>query len=65
VLASIVGSTSDFGLVAVAGGIPTPELCAASFGAGVDLVHGRSQPHDLTIAELADLVADAGTVSAR
>jgi diguanylate cyclase (GGDEF)-like protein/PAS domain S-box-containing protein len=52
VLASIVGSTTDFGLQTIAGGISTPELAAASFDRGVDLVHGRSQPHDLTATQL-------------
>jgi EAL domain-containing protein (putative c-di-GMP-specific phosphodiesterase class I) len=63
VLASIVGSTSDFGLTAIAGGMSTADLAAAAFAAGVDLVHGRSQPHDLTAAALAELVAE--TVPAR
>jgi diguanylate cyclase (GGDEF)-like protein len=57
VLASIVRNTSDFGLVAIAGGIATPELSAAAFDAGVDLVHGRCQPHDLSTADVAELVA--------
>ena len=57
VLASIVRSTSDFGLVAVAGGISTPELAAAAFAVGADLVHGRSQPRDLSPADVAALLA--------
>ena len=56
VLASIVRSAGDFGLVTVAGGIPTPELSAAAFAAGADLVHGRCQPRDLTAGDLADLL---------
>jgi diguanylate cyclase (GGDEF)-like protein/PAS domain S-box-containing protein len=59
VLASIVGSTSHFGLTAVAGGISSDDLAAAAFAAGVDLVHGRSLPHDLTAAALGELVAAA------
>jgi diguanylate cyclase (GGDEF)-like protein/PAS domain S-box-containing protein len=65
VLSSIVGSTSDFGLVAVAGAISTPELSAAAFEAGVDLVHGRNQPHDLSMAAVAQLVGGAEPVPSR
>jgi predicted signal transduction protein with EAL and GGDEF domain len=61
VLTSIVRSTSDFGLVAIAGGITTPELRDAAIAAGADLVHGRNQPHDLTPASLADLLAAVPT----
>jgi EAL domain-containing protein (putative c-di-GMP-specific phosphodiesterase class I) len=56
VLGSIVRSASDFGLVAIAGGISTPELRDAAVAAGADLVHGRNQPHDLSAAALADLL---------
>ena len=56
-LASIVRSTADFGLVAIAGGVPTPELSAAAFAVGADLVHGRCQPRDLSTADVAGLVA--------
>jgi diguanylate cyclase (GGDEF)-like protein/PAS domain S-box-containing protein len=65
VLASIVGNTADFGLTAVAGGISTADLTVAAFAAGVDLVHGRHHPRDLTVAELGELVASTGTVSTR
>ena len=57
VLASIVRSTADFGLVAIAGGVPTPELSAAAFAVGADLVHGRCQPRDLSTDDVAGLVA--------
>lgn len=56
VLASIVRSAADFGLVAVAGGVPTPEIAVAAFDAGADLVHGRSQPRDLSTEDLAALL---------
>ena len=64
VLASIVGGASDFGLTTIAGGMSTADLTVAAFAAGVDLVHGRSQPHDLPAATLAELVAAAGSVTA-
>jgi EAL domain-containing protein (putative c-di-GMP-specific phosphodiesterase class I) len=56
VLASIARTASDFGLVAIAGGITTPELRDAAVAAGADLVHGRSQPHDLSAEALAGLL---------
>jgi diguanylate cyclase (GGDEF)-like protein/PAS domain S-box-containing protein len=56
VLASIVRTTTDFGLVAIAGGITTPELRDAAVAAGADLVHGRNQPHDLSAPALAGLL---------
>jgi EAL domain-containing protein (putative c-di-GMP-specific phosphodiesterase class I) len=57
VLASIARTASDFGLVAIAGGVPTPELSVAAFSVGADLVHGRCQPRDLSTADLAGRVA--------
>ncbi|HEY0126764.1 MAG TPA: EAL domain-containing protein, partial [Blastococcus sp.] len=57
VFAAIVRTTKEFGLTAIAGGIGTPEMHAAVVGAGVQLLHGRGQPHDLTAADLAALVA--------
>jgi EAL domain-containing protein (putative c-di-GMP-specific phosphodiesterase class I) len=57
VFAAILRTTKQFGLTAIAGGIGTPELHAAVVGAGAALLHGRSQPHDLTAADLAALVA--------
>jgi diguanylate cyclase (GGDEF)-like protein len=56
VLASIARTASDFGLVAIAGGITTPELRDAAMAAGADLVHGRNQPHELSAAALAGLL---------
>jgi diguanylate cyclase (GGDEF)-like protein/PAS domain S-box-containing protein len=56
VLASIVRSTADFGLVAIAGGVPTTELSAAAFAVGADLVHGRCLPRDLSTDDVAGLL---------
>ncbi|MET0765874.1 MAG: diguanylate cyclase [Blastococcus sp.] len=56
VLGAIVRTASSFGLLTIAGGISSPQLSAAAFDAGVDLVHGRSQPHDLSTADVAELV---------
>jgi EAL domain-containing protein (putative c-di-GMP-specific phosphodiesterase class I) len=53
VLAAIVRTTSSFGLTAIAGGISTSELREAAIAAGVELLNGRAEPHDLTIAEVA------------
>jgi EAL domain-containing protein (putative c-di-GMP-specific phosphodiesterase class I) len=57
VFAAILRTTREFGLTAIAGGISSPELHAAVVEAGVTLLHGRHQPHDLTAADLAALVA--------
>jgi diguanylate cyclase (GGDEF)-like protein/PAS domain S-box-containing protein len=57
VFTAILRTTKDFGLTAIAGGVSTPELRAAVVEAGVELLHGRSQPHDLTSADLAALIA--------
>jgi EAL domain-containing protein (putative c-di-GMP-specific phosphodiesterase class I) len=57
VLTSVARTATEFGLTAIAGGISTPQLRASALAAGVDLVHGRSQPHELTAAALADLLA--------
>jgi predicted signal transduction protein with EAL and GGDEF domain len=57
VFAAILRTTREFGLTAIAGGISTPELHAAVAEAGVTLLHGRNQPHDLTAVDLAALVA--------
>jgi EAL domain-containing protein (putative c-di-GMP-specific phosphodiesterase class I) len=56
VLASIVRSTADFGLVAIAGGVPTPELCAAAVAGGAQQVHGPSPPRNLSPDDVAGLV---------
>jgi len=57
VFRAILRTTKEFGLTAVAGGVSTPELHAAVVGAGVQLLHGRNQPHDLTADDLAALMA--------
>jgi diguanylate cyclase (GGDEF)-like protein len=61
VLAAIVRTTTSFGLTAVAGGVGTPEIREAVRATGVDLLHGRGEPHDLTVDEVTALVpAPAG-----
>ncbi|TFV62774.1 UNVERIFIED_ORG: diguanylate cyclase [Bacillus sp. AZ43] len=57
VFRAILRTTREFGVAAIAGGLSTPELLAGAIDAGVELLHGRSQPHDLTPAEVAALVA--------
>jgi diguanylate cyclase (GGDEF)-like protein len=59
VLAAIARTTTGFGLTAIAGGISSPELRDAALAAGVQLVHGRGLPHDLSTAALAELLAAA------
>jgi EAL domain-containing protein (putative c-di-GMP-specific phosphodiesterase class I) len=59
VLAAIARTTTGFGLTAIAGGISSPTLRDAAVAAGVQLVHGRALPHDLTVAALAELLAAA------
>jgi predicted signal transduction protein with EAL and GGDEF domain len=63
VLGMIVGTLDNLGLVGVAGGVG-PELRASVVATGVHLVHGRSEPHDLTVDELALLVAGGDPVPA-
>ena len=62
--AMIVRTTENLGLVGVAGGVTTAELRASVVATGVDLLHGRSEPHDLTVDELAVLVAGGDPVPA-
>jgi diguanylate cyclase (GGDEF)-like protein len=57
VLAAIVRTTRAFGLTAIAGGIGTPELREAVVAVGVELVQGRGEPHDLTVDEVATVIA--------
>ncbi|TKJ23146.1 EAL domain-containing protein [Blastococcus sp. CCUG 61487] len=57
VLAAIVQTTASFGLDVVAGGIATPELREAAVATGVQLLHGRALPHDLTPETATDLLA--------
>jgi EAL domain-containing protein (putative c-di-GMP-specific phosphodiesterase class I) len=59
VLASIAATTADFGLTTIAGGISSPALWDAAVAAGVQLLNGRSAPHDLTPAELRALLQTA------
>jgi diguanylate cyclase (GGDEF)-like protein/PAS domain S-box-containing protein len=57
VLAAIVRTTRSFGLTTIAGGISTPEVRDAVVAVGVELLHGRGQPHDRTVDQVAALVA--------
>jgi EAL domain-containing protein (putative c-di-GMP-specific phosphodiesterase class I) len=57
VLAAIARTTAGFDLLTIAGGVGTPELREAVLATGVQLLHGRAQPHDLTADDLAALVA--------
>ncbi|TQN37978.1 PAS domain S-box-containing protein/diguanylate cyclase (GGDEF)-like protein [Blastococcus colisei] len=56
VLAAIVRTNTGFGLTTIAGGVSTPEVREAVVATGVQLLHGRSEPHDLTAAEVAALL---------
>jgi diguanylate cyclase (GGDEF)-like protein/PAS domain S-box-containing protein len=64
VLGMIVGTIQNLGLLSVAGGASTPELRARIAATGVDVLHGRCEPHDLTVDELAALVAGGDPVPA-
>ena len=64
VLGAIVRTTSSFDLTTIAGGVSTPELREAVLGVGVQLVHGRCLPFDLTSPELAGLLAGVDPVPA-
>jgi diguanylate cyclase (GGDEF)-like protein/PAS domain S-box-containing protein len=55
VLTAIVQTTASFHLTTIA--TSTPEIREAVLATGVHLVHGRGQPHDLTVDEVAALVA--------
>jgi EAL domain-containing protein (putative c-di-GMP-specific phosphodiesterase class I) len=57
VLAAIVRTTASFDLLTIAGGVGTPEVREAVLATGVQLLHGRGLPHDLTADEVAALVA--------
>jgi hypothetical protein len=59
----IARTAASFGLTSIAGGIG-PELRAGVVATGVDLLHGRSEPHDLTVEELAVLVSGGDPVPA-
>jgi diguanylate cyclase (GGDEF)-like protein/PAS domain S-box-containing protein len=56
VLGAIVTTTSTLGLTMVAGGISSADLRAAAVSAGVQLLHGRHLPHDLTVDEARELL---------
>jgi predicted signal transduction protein with EAL and GGDEF domain len=58
VLTAIARTTAGFGLVSIAGGISSPELRDGALSAGVELLHGRSLPHDLSSVELCALLED-------
>jgi EAL domain-containing protein (putative c-di-GMP-specific phosphodiesterase class I) len=64
VLGAIARTTTSFGLVTIAGGVSTPGLRAGVIASGIDLMHGRSEPHDLTVEELAELVSGGDPVPA-
>ena len=63
-LAMIAGTAENLGLLGIAGGVSNPELRAGAVAAGVQLLHGRTEPHDLTVEELAVLVAGSDPVPA-
>jgi diguanylate cyclase (GGDEF)-like protein/PAS domain S-box-containing protein len=64
VLGMIARTAANLGLVSIAGGVGTPDLRAQVVATGVDLLHGRTEPHDLTAEELALLVAGGDPVPA-
>ena len=57
VMGMIARTADSFELTSIAGGISTPELRERVAACGIDLLHGRTEPHDLTVAELGLLVA--------
>jgi diguanylate cyclase (GGDEF)-like protein/PAS domain S-box-containing protein len=65
VLAAIVRTTTDFGLVPIAGGVSSAEMRDDVLAAGVQLLHGRLLPHDLTLAEMTGLLDGVDPVLAR
>jgi EAL domain-containing protein (putative c-di-GMP-specific phosphodiesterase class I) len=65
VLGMIVNSADGLGLLSIAGGVSSPELRDAVVATGADLLHGRTEPHDLTVEELVLLVAGGEPVPAR
>ncbi|UOY00239.1 diguanylate cyclase domain-containing protein [Blastococcus sp. PRF04-17] len=56
VLTAIVRTTTSFNLLTIAGGVHTPEVRRTVLAAGVALMHGRLQPHDLPVEALAALL---------
>ncbi|WP_130504306.1 diguanylate cyclase domain-containing protein [Blastococcus saxobsidens] len=59
VLAAIGRTTTDLGLVSIAGGIATTEQRDGAVAAGLQLLHGRALPHDLTVETLTALLAES------
>ncbi|SFF50738.1 diguanylate cyclase domain-containing protein [Blastococcus tunisiensis] len=57
VLAAMVRTNRGFGLTTIAGGVATPEIRAAVVATEAELLHGRSEPHGLTVADVAALLA--------
>jgi diguanylate cyclase (GGDEF)-like protein/PAS domain S-box-containing protein len=57
VLAAIARTATGFGLTSIAGGIASPALRDAALAAGVQMVHGRALPHELTVEAVAELFA--------
>ncbi|TFV90342.1 diguanylate cyclase [Blastococcus sp. CT_GayMR16] len=64
VLGMIARTAASLDLVSIAGGVGTPELREGVIASGMDLMHGRSEPHDLTVEELAELVSGGDPVPA-
>jgi diguanylate cyclase (GGDEF)-like protein/PAS domain S-box-containing protein len=64
VLGMIARTAESFDLLGIAGGVSTPELRDGVVASGIQLMHGRTEPHDLTIEELAALVAAGNPVPA-
>ena len=65
VLTAIVRTTTSFDLLTIAGGVGTPEVRESVLTAGVQLLHGRLQPHDLPVAAVAALLPGVDPVAAR
>ena len=64
VLAAIVRTTASFDLITIAGGVSTPEVRTSVLDAGVELLHGRLQPHDLPVDAVAALLHGVDSVPA-
>jgi EAL domain-containing protein (putative c-di-GMP-specific phosphodiesterase class I) len=64
VLAAIVRTTTSFGLITIAGGVSTAQVRTSVLAAGVELLHGRLQPHDLPVEAVAALLPGVDPVPA-
>ena len=64
VLAAIVRTTASFNLLTIAGGVHSPDVREAVLSVGVQLVHGRLQPHDLPVEAVAALLPGSSPVPA-